>query len=228
MNTGPRARRCADVGEVVPELALGILTGRARSDALAHVEQCTRCTEELEQLSRAADAVVQVAPEVEPPLGFEVRLFGRMGVSGPATRRLHPRRVLAVLAAAAAVVALGVGLGVGLSGGPGPTTSAPAPHHPGPLVSVADLSEHGEHVGQVFTYGGPTPWVFMTLSDSAARGRVTCEVVTTGGAVRTVGTFVARSGYGAWGAPLPVAPQDVRVAEVVASDGSVVARARLG
>ena len=37
--------------------------------------------EELEQLSRAADTVVQAAPEVEPPMGFEVRLFERMGVT---------------------------------------------------------------------------------------------------------------------------------------------------
>ena len=74
----------------LPELALGVLTGRDRAQALAHVESCPRCAEELEQLSRAADAVVQVAPEVEPPMGFEMRLFERMGVAD--VRRPRRRR----------------------------------------------------------------------------------------------------------------------------------------
>ena len=83
------------------ELALGVLTGRERARALSHVESCPRCADELEQLSRAADTVVQVAPEVEPPMGFEVRLFERMGVadalsdaapSPPAPRGWMPAR----------------------------------------------------------------------------------------------------------------------------------------
>ncbi len=93
--------------ELLAELALGILTGRERAATLAHVENCPRCAEELELLSRAADAVVQVAPDREPPVGFEVRLFERMGVIDPKKSRIVPSYW--VLAAAAAIVALGGG-----------------------------------------------------------------------------------------------------------------------
>src|SRR6516162_7841538 len=98
---------CQDYAADLSELALGVLTGRERVRALAHVESCPRCAEELEQLSRAADAVLQVAPEVEPPMGFEVNLFEQMGVADvPHQRRRRvPRWVPGALAAAAAVVA---------------------------------------------------------------------------------------------------------------------------
>ena len=100
------------------ELALGVLTGRERARALSHVESCPRCAEELEILSRAADTVVQAAPDMEPPLGFEVRLFERMGVTDAAPRRRRRRRlrpsrwVPAVVGVAAAALALGLGLSV--------------------------------------------------------------------------------------------------------------------
>ena len=101
------------------ELALGVLTGRDRARALAHVESCPRCADELEQLSRVADTVVQVAPEMEPPVGFEVRLFERMGVADvrPRRRRLRASRWVPV-GVAAAVVALGLGLGLSLTSSP--------------------------------------------------------------------------------------------------------------
>ena len=69
--------------------------------------------------------------------------------------------------------------------------------------------------------------MFMTLSDSTARGRVICKVITADGVVHAVGNFKVEKGYGAWGAPLPVAPQDVRTAEVVSPSGAVLATASL-
>ena len=81
MSDDLREKGCDAYADDLAELALGVLTGRARAQALSHVESCPRCAEELEQLSRVADTVVQVAPEVEPPVGFEVRLFERMGVA---------------------------------------------------------------------------------------------------------------------------------------------------
>ena len=95
-------RGCERYSCELAELALGVLTGRERVETLSHVESCPRCAEELEQLSRVADTVVQVAPESEPPVGFEVRLFERMGVAdGSPRRRRRP----------------GLALGAGRSGG---------------------------------------------------------------------------------------------------------------
>jgi anti-sigma-K factor RskA len=214
---------CEPFSDDLAELALGILTGRDRAATLAHVESCSRCADELEHLARTADAIVSVAPETEPPVGFEVRLFNRMGLAPAPPARvavLRSRATRWVLAAAAAVVALGVGLGLGMSAGSGPSPSVAA-------VASADLVEHGQTVGHVTIYGGARPWMFMNLADSTGRGTVMCKVVMADGQVVTVGTFMAHRGYGSWGAPLHVPPSGVRSAEVVSSSGAVIATAPL-
>jgi hypothetical protein len=223
---------CNEHSENLAELALGILTGRDRAATLAHVDTCVPCAEELEQLAHAADAVLSVAPETEPPVGFEVRLFNRMGVAdgltGLAAPPRAPLRWVAraprwVLAAAAAVIALAAGLSIGWSVS-GPTGGGSS----GRAVEQAALTEHGARVGTVETYGGSSPWMIVTLADSSAQGRIFCEVVTDDGVTHKVGAFSATYGYAAWDAPLRVAPQDVRKAEVVSSSGTIIASASLG
>jgi hypothetical protein len=219
---------CAQFEEDLAELALGILTGRERVALLAHVESCASCAEELEQLARAADAVVLVAPEADPPIGFEVSLFNRMGVDELAARRrsLPPRWMLA---SAAALVALGVGLGVGLSMGshrtPSNETAAP-PSGARPAVT-ASLMEDGTAVGRVSLYGGSKPVLTMNLAESAAHGKVICRVVTDSGTTRRLGTFTVSNGYGNWVAPLWMSPNSVKEAQVVSPSGAVIAAATL-
>jgi Putative zinc-finger len=244
MTGDPHPHDCEEYAVNLAELALGILTGRERAATLAHVDSCPRCAEELEQLARAADAVVSVAPEIEPTMGFEVRLFSRMGLEDPAALASPPASVIPmagrarplrwaarsprwVMAVAAAVVALAVGLGIGWSVGPGRTGGTQADGPAGSEVARADLTAHGSQVGTVQTYGGPTPWMIVTLADSWSDGKVTCKVITDNGVTYKVGTFTAKDGYGAWGAPLRVSPQDVRKAEVVSSNGTVIATATL-
>ena len=116
-----RERGCEQYSNDLAELALGVLTGRERAQVLAHVESCPRCADELEHLSRVADTVVQSAPEMEPPLGFEVRLFERMGVTDvrPRRRRFRPSRwVPAAVGVAAAALVLGLGLSLTSSSAP--------------------------------------------------------------------------------------------------------------
>ena len=228
-------RGCEAYEDELAELALGVLTGRERSQVLAHVESCPRCAEDLEILSRTADTVLQAAPDMEPPLGFEVRLFDRMGVTDAAPvrhRRLRRSRwVPAVVGVAAAALALGVGLSVTTSSStttPPTQQSAPSPSHDDGQVVKAALVSNGETVGHVMTFGGDKPWLSMTLDDSTAHGTVRCVVVTEDGQVHTVGTFETREGYGAWMAPLHVDPATVHKAEVVSPSGTVIATATLG
>jgi hypothetical protein len=227
MTDDVRERGCEEYGDELAELALGVLTGRDRARVLSHVESCPRCAEELEDLSRTADSVVQAAPEMEPPLGFEVRLFERMGLTdvAPRRRRLRPSRwVPGVVGVAAAALALGLGLGL-TSSSPTPTATA-QPHGPHRAVTAA-LVEHGATVGHVMTVSGAKPWISMMLDDSSAHGTVSCVVVTDDGVTYHVGTFEADKGYGAWIAPLPVNPADLRTAEVVSPSGTVIATATL-
>jgi anti-sigma factor RsiW len=227
---------CAGFSDDLAELALGALAGRERARTLAHVDECPRCAEELEQLSRVADAVLQTAPEVEPPVGFESRLFERMGVTESAARRrvrlrslpsLRPRRprewALTAVAAAAAVAALGFGLS---------TTTAPSvtqakAEHGSTNVLSGSFVQDGHTVGHVVAVGGSRPWISMMLEDSTAQGVVNCVVVTRDGVTHEVGSFDAHQGYGAWVAPLHFEPKDVWKAEVATPDGAVIASATL-
>ena len=224
---GVKSGGCDRFADDLAELALGVLTGRERVLALSHVDSCPRCAEELEQLSRVADTVVQAAPDVEPPMGFEVRLLERMGVADVPRRRhrLRPSVWVPAVAAVAAVAAAALALGLGLSvSSPAPTVDA---QHAKGTVS-ANLVENGETVGHVVAFGGAHPWISMMLADSAANGTVQCIVVTDDGTTHHVGTFVAREGYGAWIAPLHVKPEDVRSAEIESPSGTVIATATLG
>jgi hypothetical protein len=228
MTDDVRERGCEEYGEELAELALGVLTGRDRARVLSHVESCPRCAEELEILSRTADSVVRAAPDMEPPLGFEVRLFERMGLAdvAPRRRRFRPSRwVPAVVGVAAAALALGLGLSL-TSSTPTPTVTAqPQGSH---RVVTAALVEHGTTVGHVMAVNGAKPWISMMLDDSSAHGTVTCVVVTDDGKTHHVGTFEAEKGYGAWIAPLPVDPSSVRTAELESPSGTVIATATLG
>jgi hypothetical protein len=233
-------RGCEEYDDELAELALGVLTGRERARTLSHVESCPRCAEDLEILSRTADTVLQAAPDMEPPLGFEVRLFERMGVTDAAPRRrrrrgrgIRPSRwVPAVVGVAAAALALGFGLSVASSPtqnqhqneAAGPTPTSTSSHQ----VVTADLVSDGKTVGRVMTFDGNKPWMSMMLDDSSARGTVRCVVVTEDGKVHTVGTFESHEGYGAWMAPLHVNPATVRTAEVESPSGTVIATATLG
>jgi hypothetical protein len=224
-----RERGCEQYSNDLAELALGVATGRERAQVLAHVESCPRCADELEHLSRVADTVVQSAPEMEPPLGFEVRLFERMGVTDvrPRRRRFRPSRwAPAAVGVAAAALALGLGLSLTSSSTPTPTVTAQG--HNGQDVTTAALLQNGETVGHVVFVGGGKPWMSMMLADSAVHGTVNCVVLTDDGVTHRVGTFVAHEGYGAWSAPLRVDPADVRTAEVVSPSGTVLASATLG
>ncbi len=207
MSDDMKAHGCAALQDELAELALGVLTGRERARALAHVESCARCAEELEHLSRAADAVVQVAPEIEPPMGFEVRLFERMGVSDVRhgrLRRLRPSTwAVGAFAAAAAVVALAVGLSLGLSSSPPPDAERLAgarrrdgqPGRERCAWSVASA-----------TYGGGHPWMSMMLVDSSVHGTVTCLVVTTDGVSHQVGHVHGQGGLRRLGRSAPRQP----------------------
>ncbi len=230
MGDDVRERGCEEYANELAELALGVLTGRERSRVLSHVESCPRCAEELEVLSRTADSVLQVAPDMEPPLGFEVRLFERMGVTDavPSRRRRHlrpSRWVPAVVGVAAVALALGIGLSVTSSPSTSPNQAGQSPSH---HVVTAALVSNGKTVGHVMTFGGDKPWMSMTLDDSSAHGTVRCVVVTEDGVTHAVGTFESRQGYGAWMAPLPVNPATMRTAEVVSPSGTVIATATLG
>jgi hypothetical protein len=224
MTGTPLPEECRLVADDLEELALGTLDGRARARALAHVESCPRCAAEVAQLNRVADAVLALAPEAEPPVGFEVRLSERLGVAEPAPRR----RGRVVLALAASVVALLIGLGAGLalSGGSMPSGTQSADGS-ADYVTAGALVDGGHVVGQVATYGGRPTWLFMNVDRSSPSAEVHCVAVLADGRQVGLGSFWLTAGHGTWGAVLPAGAGDVRAAEVVSATGQVLAHGTL-
>jgi anti-sigma factor ChrR (cupin superfamily) len=71
---------CAELHDVAAELALGALTGRERAAAIAHLEKCRACREDVRQLTAAGGRLLELLPTVGPPVGFEIRVLERLGV----------------------------------------------------------------------------------------------------------------------------------------------------
>lgn len=75
---------CREFSDVAAELALGVLTGRERAAALAHLDQCDACRENVRQLTMTGEGLLDLLPAAEPPAGFESRVLERIGVATPA------------------------------------------------------------------------------------------------------------------------------------------------
>jgi hypothetical protein len=75
---------CVELADVAVELALGVLTGRERAAALAHLDTCDGCREDVRQLMATSDQLLALLPPAEPPAGFETRVLDRLGLSAPA------------------------------------------------------------------------------------------------------------------------------------------------
>jgi hypothetical protein len=232
---------CREFQNAAAELALGVLTGRERAQAMAHLEHCEACRESVRQLTLTGEGLLGLLPSIEPPAGFETRVLDRIGLSAPApapapapsrwtswlsalrpapgqrNQLSRPRRVLVAAAVAVAVVAGGLG-GWGLHNG----TSAPAPTA---LNSAALVSVSHQSVGKIFLYRGHPQWVYMSVNMPSSQGTVICQVESRDGHFSTVGAFHLTNGYGYWGSPAPGNPGSVAGARLITPAGHVLATA---
>jgi hypothetical protein len=60
------------------ELATGVLDRREEAALLDHLASCPSCVAEFEQLAYAAKSLLLLVLEIEPPDGFESRLWDRI------------------------------------------------------------------------------------------------------------------------------------------------------
>jgi hypothetical protein len=215
---------CAEVRNLLPELALGTLTGEDRAGALGHLASCLDCRRELRALSEVADELLLLSPSAEPPVGFESRVMERVGIDKPSRRSRLPwvravkpshssRRRWVVAAAALLVAALGGGAAVYVADAGDRELAANYRR----TLSVADgeyfaarplVDEQGAAAGHVFGYQGSTSWVFCVVRTD--REGVYDIEVTAGGNTWTAGEMSVHDARGSWGQPLDVDLHDVR------------------
>jgi len=234
------AMNCAEFGDVAAELALGVLTGRERADALAHLDHCDACREHVRQLTITGEELLSLLPSSEPPPGFETRVMDRLGLAAPAPRPVPldskrrwgragttrafgmmnngTRRILAAAAVVVALVAAALG-GWGLHGAT--TTAAPKPG----LSTAALLSADHENVGEVFVYNGDPRWMYMSVDMDSGNRTVICQLISSDGRVTNVGSFQVSNGYGSWGSPTWVGDGNPVGARLITPGGTVLASA---
>ena len=247
---------CAGFGDVAAELALGVLTGRERAEALAHRDHCEACREHVRQLTMTGEGLLGLLPSREPPAGFETRVMERLGLAvperrtagriGPVSRlagRLrgrHERRsdeqetvrpsgLWLASRPRRLVAAAAVALALvasGLGGWGLHGATSPATAS-SPLSSASLLSARHNAVGQMFYYDGNPSWVYMSVTMDAGSGKVICQLESADGQFTTIGSFHLKDGYGTWGSTATVSQGEPAGARLLAADGTVLATATL-
>jgi len=215
-----RSIECEAISDDLIAFALGTLSGRSRSLVLDHLETCAHCTAESESLADVADTLLWLAPQAEPPMGFETRVIERFRGSDAERRVLRRRRVSVFAVAALLAVVLGVGVGA-------IATSQGNANHPSATQRpmTGRLTSDGQVLGDVTISSGSPSWVTMDVDTAKLSGVVWCEVTFANGRSETVGKFTIAHGYGSWVAPIEASGSDVRSARIVNANGAVLAQA---
>ncbi|MCU1394421.1 MAG: hypothetical protein JWM34_2849 [Ilumatobacteraceae bacterium] len=201
---------CEMFDEAAAELAFELVEPEMRDALLAHAAGCDRCRQELETLSATADMLVLLAPDGEPPIGFEQRAVEAM---------VGKRRSRVWVALAAAALLFVVGLGVGSLRS---DDDSPAEFRQAALVDAQGVS-HGS--ASIATADD----VVLTMSLKGLDvGSYRCLVQLEDGSTKLIATWpIDATGKGWWAVPLEVPAGSVRSVVVEDDDGSTVATAVL-
>lgn len=217
---------CEQLHILGPEIALGLVAGPARADALAHLNRCAACRADIAGLTAVSDALLALVPGAEPPSGFESRVLARL--PRPAGRAKR-RRWTSAIAAGTAVVVFGAG---GWLLGTITTASSPAPAQTpvapaATALLTADLLAGNHPIGQIWAHPGQSPWIYVAVDTEMTDRTVTvdCELIQRDGTTVDAGTFDLVRGYGHWAAPAPVDPTRLHGAQLLSLDDTVIATA---
>lgn len=220
---------CAQLQDVAAELALGTVSGAERAAALDHLAGCAACRDLVDSLARVADNMLLLAPEVEPPPGFESKVLARMGVA-PAlaeVRTLRParpdrrRRALVGVAAAALVAAL-AGAGVAQLAHDGRPAGVEQASVAGVRTALA-VDPAGHWTCRAVTYGDNPGWLVVSLDRTdGLSATFSVEAVRAGGGEPVpVGTFTTEAGHGSFARPVGLAAGDLASVRVLDAGGKV-------
>ncbi len=223
---------CARARDLIPELALGDLSGDERARVLDHLGTCGACGAEATALAEVVDDILRLAPQVDPPAGFESKVLTRMAASDVTRSRPRWRRSRAIIASAAAALVLIVGFGA--------VTVARRERDPGlddqyvqtiralggKELRAAPLSTGGRPWGEAFVYEGKTSWVFVSMSWDVPNGDYGIVLDRSDGPSATVGRLHVVRGQGSAGLTVGDT-HTVQAVRVVDAGGATVCTATM-
>jgi hypothetical protein len=223
-------RRCEETRAIAAELALGVAGGEERGRALQHLAECAACRAEVAKLAEVADELLLLAPEREPPVGFESRVLGELRPAPPRRRRRRRRLALALAPVAAAAAAVAITFGI-------VSDDLELADHYRDTLSAANGREFGAYalreasgqpVGQVFAYEGSPSWLLMTVDRGHRSGKKGAELVMDDGRRVPIRWFYLAPDWGSCGGAVGVDLERVSVLRIVPKRGGDPLVARFG
>ena len=203
-----RLDACEVWADQLPEVAFAVREPADTPGLSGHLDRCAACRHELAGLAATADRLALLAPEVDPPAGFEARVLealvptavpdvGRQQVpaaeppSTVATIAGRGRSFRWLAAAAAAVVLLVAAFVAGRSSGP-------ERHVPSSSASAVLESDDGESIGGVHFVTGRRSTLTVWLDRARPGVPYGCVLVMPDGARRDVGWWTGADGERSW------------------------------
>jgi hypothetical protein len=206
--------RCTETRELAAELALGIADGEDRARVLEHVEDCADCRREVERLSAVADDLLVLAPEHEPPPGFELGVLRSIRPPPAKRRTLRWLAVPAAVATAAAVTAGGMLLGFRDDRRLADHYRATLAQANGSYFGAVRLRDAaGAPSGVVFAYRGSPSWMTITVVPRHRGSIERAELVDRDGRRIPLASF--RLAGGVWGGALHLDLRDLAAVHLV-------------
>lgn len=223
---------CEQTRELAAEIALGIADGAERAGALRHLSECAECRRAVEQLSLVTDELMMLAPEREPPPGFESRVLARLEPPPVVARpRRRLRWLLAPVAATAAAGALAAGLVFGLTSDDRRLAAhyraTLAVAHGSAFQAARLRNAAGEPAGLVYAYRGRPSWIYVSLYVDQRPEGYRVQLVTRAGRRIDLPRFRLDAATRSGGQAVPVDVGDVGSVRLVGSASGDVLAARL-
>ena len=209
---------CSDLREVAAELAVGSLSGDERAAAVSHLAGCQSCQQLMGELTGIADDLLLMAPEIEPPPGFESRVLTRLSESSRVvemgTRRRSRLRSLVAIAACVILGAIG-----------GAVTAQVIADDDSPqqLRTALALSSSGNTTCRVVVTTGEPASLLISLDNSQGRtADYVAEAQPEQGAPIPLGRFAMSDGHGMLAKTLDIDGADVASIRVFSMDGELL------
>jgi hypothetical protein len=210
---------CEDIRALSAELALGIASGEERARVLDHTANCHDCSRALQQLTAVTDQLLVLAPEEEPPSGFEDRVLAQIRprkVRRPLWQRaMRPAFAGALGAVLASVVLVGAFQNDHKLADQYRQALAAANGSRFAAMPVRDGA--GTKRGSVSMYKGKPSWIVVSLSPGTQLPVRRAEVVSRSGQRIPLDGFRLRAGV--WGGRLPLPLEHVASVQLLGPGG---------
>jgi len=225
---------CAEIRDLIPEIAAGVAAGDERARALAHLGDCHECRHELAVTADLVDEMLTLVPAEEPPAGFEGRVMARLAPEARGRRasplRHRPSRMAGRTTAWVAATAAAAGLAAGVVWWQTAQDRALADSYRHTLavahghgLSAAPLnSGFGAEQGTVFAYQGEPSWLYVTFRSMPRQGHYDTCLVTKDGRRFSLRAFEAGQNAYAWGSTIKVNVREIGTIEFARSGVTVM------